>query len=278
MTVDNVGNGSFDADGLRVDERGEGSIHARISDSLFTGVGADGVELDEGQAGDVVIFATGSAFNANGGYCHPDIFGAFMPAEPEGEFEEGAVMESAIPGPVTGTPDDTCIERAVDLYDDGSVEEYEFAIDTDDGFDVDEAGPGSLIALVTDSEILDNLDEGLDYDEEGTGGIALTVVDSIATGNSDDGFKNSEEDAGGVTCTLRGVVSAGNGGKGAVCEEEDAGDVTVLVSGTITAGNDDSDDTGLEIVQDDDGAGMAVVVDSQIADGIDAEGVDVSEM
>lgn len=278
VVVDNVGNGRFDADGLRVDERGAGSIHARIVQSLFTGVGADGVELDEGQAGDVVIFTSGSAFNGNGGYCDPDLLGQFMPSEPEGEFDEGAVMESAIPGPVTGTPDDRCIERAVDLYDDGSVEEYEFAIDTDDGFDVDEAGPGSLVALVVDSQILDNLDEGLDYDEEGPGGIDLTVVDSRATGNTDDGFKNSEEDEGGVTCSMSGVISTGNGGKGIVCEEEDAGDVTVLVTNTMTAGNDDSDDTGLEIVQDDDGKGSVVVVDSDIADGIDAEGVAMSEM
>lgn len=278
VVVNNVGNGRFDADGLRVDERGEGSIHARIVQSLFTGVGADGVELDEGQAGDVVIFTSGSAFNANGGYCDPDLLGAFMPSEPEGEFEEGAVMESAIPGPITGTPDDRCIERAVDLYDDGSVEEYEFAIDTDDGFDVDEAGPGNLIALVTGSQILDNLDEGLDYDEEGPGGIELTVVDSRATGNTDDGFKNSEEDEGGVTCVLSSVVSTGNGGKGFVCEEEDAGDVTVHASATVTAGNDDSDDTGLELVQDDDGTGIAIIVGSEIADGIDAEGVDVSAM
>jgi hypothetical protein len=65
-----------------------------------------------------------------------------------------------IPGPVTGSPDDGCFERAVDTYDDGSVEEYEFAIDVDDGFDIDEAGPGSMFVTVTGSVMDGNLDEG----------------------------------------------------------------------------------------------------------------------
>ena len=276
VVVRDVGNGRFDADGLRVDERGAGGIEARIVQSLFTGVGADGVELDEGQEGDVTIFTAGSAFDGNGGYCAPALLAPFMPAEPEGEFDAGTMAADAIPGPVTGSPDDRCFERAVDLHADGSVAEYEFAIDVDDGFDVDEAGPGSLVALVTGSQIVGNLDEGLDFDEEGPGGIHLTVVDSSATGNTDDGFKNSEEDEGGVTCLFSGAVATGNGGKGIVCEEADEGDVTVQVSATTTGGNDDGDGTGLELVQEDAGAGLAVVVGGDIADGIDAEGVTVS--
>ncbi|MGB0498565.1 MAG: hypothetical protein ACPGID_09515, partial [Rubricella sp.] len=115
VIVDGVGYGRFDADGVRVDERAEGDIHFFASGSIFTGVGADGVELDEGQDGDVRIEAYSSVFNDNGGYCDPEILEAFMPAEPEGEFEEGQVAEDAIPGPVTGSPDNQCIERAVDL-------------------------------------------------------------------------------------------------------------------------------------------------------------------
>ena len=45
-------------------------------------------------------------------------------------------------------------EREVDLYDDGSVEEYEFAIDVDDGFDISafDAAPeaGGAVSLGAD--------------------------------------------------------------------------------------------------------------------------------
>lgn len=56
VTVRDVGNGSFDADGLRVDERGPGDIRFEATGSVFTGVGADGVELDEGQDGNVFFY------------------------------------------------------------------------------------------------------------------------------------------------------------------------------------------------------------------------------
>ncbi len=229
LVVRGVGYGRFDADGLRVDERAEGSIFFAASDSVFTGVGADGVELDEGQAGDVVVQVSGGSFSDNGGYCDPAILEAFLPAEPEGEFEEGAVMEDAIPGPVTGSPDDACFEREVDTYDDGSVEEYEFAIDVDDGFDVDEAGEGSIRAVLTGSEILNNLDEGLDYDEEDAGGIELTLIGTSASGNADDGYKNSEEGDGDVTGVMLNVSATDNGGVGAVFEEEVRVCITIVM-------------------------------------------------
>jgi len=90
---------------------------------------------------------------------------------------------------VSGTPDNTCIERAVDFYDDGSVEAYEFAIDLDDGIDIDEAGDGSLYSVMINTLIARNLDEGVDYDEEGNGDIVAHYVNSRARNNTDDGFK-----------------------------------------------------------------------------------------
>lgn len=278
VVVDDAGNGKFDADGVRVDERAEGGVHFFATGSTFTNVGADGVELDEGQAGDVVVTAIDSNFVDNGGYCDPALLAAFMPEVDEAEFEEGQQDEAGIPGPITGSPDDSCFEREVDLHDDGSVAAYEFAIDVDDGFDIDESGDGSLYAVLVGGSISGNLDEGNDYDESGEGSIDLTVIGTTAEGNADDGFKNSEEDGGDVISTVSGASSANNGGKGFVFEEEGDGDVTVNVIGTTTGNNDDSDATGIEAVQEDDGTGSLSVNGSDIADGIDAEGVDVSEM
>ena len=275
VTVDDVGNGRFDADGLRVDERAEGDITFFATASLFTNVGADGVELDEGQAGDVIVTVTNSRFLDNGGYCDPAVLQVFMPDVAEAEFDEGEMASDAIPGPVTGSPDDACFEREVDLHDDGSVEEYEFGIDLDDGFDIDESGDGSLRAILVGGRISGNLDEGNDYDESGPGDIDLTVLGTIADGNSDDGFKNSEEDEGDVTAMLVGAGASANGGKGFVFEEEGAGDLVIQAMSVTTSANDDGDDTGLEAVQEDEGTGRLTVTGSDIADGIDAEGVEV---
>ena len=272
VVVRGVGQGRFDADGLRVDERGAGGIYMNAEDVLFTGVGADGVELDEGQTGDIVVTVKNAEFLVNGDYCDPARLGSFMPAEPEGEFDEGAMAEASIPGPITNSPDDRCFEREVDLYDDGTVEEYEFAIDVDDGFDIDEAGPGSIRAIVEDSVITANFDEGLDFDEEDGGNIELTLINVTADGNTDDGVKNSEEGAGDAIGVLVNVVTSNNGGVGVVFEEEDGGDTHVSTLGGGSSGNDDGE-TGFEIVQDDEGAGSFVVLGTQVADGTEIEGV-----
>ncbi len=277
VTIDNVGNGKFDADGLRVDERGRGSIKFSATGSVFTRVGADGVELDENQNGVVIANVTDSQFTDNGNYCNPDLLqpqlDAFLDgADEEGEFDQGELAMA--PGPVGGTLDDACFEYEVDLYDDGSVEAYEYAIDVDDGFDIDEAGNGFIKLNARGMAITGNLDEGLDLDEAGNGGVVMMLVDSSAAMNADDGFKVSEEDNGAVNAALFAVTSENNGGKGVVLEEADNGPLSAQVTATTTAGNDDEDDTGLELVQEDNGSGILILTNSDITDGIDLDGVE----
>ncbi len=274
VTVDNVGNGRFDADGVRVDDRGDGDIVFIADYSTFTNVGADGVELDEGNDGDVIAQVRNSRFNDNGAYCDPDVFTPHMPTPDEAEFDDSERLPSEITGKVSGSPDDSCIEREVELYDSGYIEFYEFGIDLDDGFDIDEAGPGSLIANIRNSVINGNLDEGIDFDEQDSGMIFARFVNTSAAGNRDDGFKLSEEDDGSVIGRVKESESIDNGGKGLVFEEEGNGDLLVSVSESNTSNNDDSDDSGIEAVQDDDGQGMLRVDDSDINDGIDTDGVD----
>lgn len=278
VAIIDAGNGKFDADGLRVDERGAGDISLTAINSIFQGVGADGIELDEGQAGDVTATVIGSLFELNGIYCHPAILDAYLPEEDEGVFDEKAATEADIPGPVTGSPDDGCFEREVSLYDSGYVEEYEFGIDVDDGFDIDEAGEGSLYVTMSGSVITGNLDEGADFDEEGEGGITAWFFNTLAEGNTDDGYKNSEEDGGDVIGGLIGSAAVNNGGKGAVFEQEDGGNLDLSIISALASGNDDSDETGVEAVQDGEGTARLIVKDSDIADGFDLDGVDVSNM
>ena len=127
------------------------------------------------------------------------------------------MLADAIPSPITGSPDDSCFEREVDLYNDGSVEAYEFAIDVDDGFDADEAGNGSIHMVLSETEISRNLDEGLDFDEAGAGD--LTVIGLTGTGNADDLVKMSEEDDGHVLALMSDAVLTDNGGVAIVLED-----------------------------------------------------------
>lgn len=276
VTVDGVGNGKFDADGLRADERGPGDIHLNANGSEFARVGADGLELDEGQAGSIHSVVTRTAFIDNGPYCDPHLLAAYMPGEPEGEFEDGMMQPEDIPGAVTGTPDDNCFEREVSRYESGAVEAYEIGIDLDDGIDYDEADSGDLNLTMIESTISGNKDEGVDMDEAGPGSGHLRYINTVAYGNRDDGFKMSEEDAGAIDGATMGVVSRGNGGVGIVFEEESGGDLMAEIVGTHTLNNDDGDDTGLEIVQEDAGMGELSVTDSMIEDGMETDGVSVS--
>ena len=274
-TVDDVGNGKFDADGLRIDDRGAGSIDVILRRSSFTNVGADGVELDEGDEGNVSVTTFRTDLSDNGRYCDPALLEAFLPEPDEAEFDEAEeVTEASIPGPVTGSPDDSCFEREVDLYDSGFVEAYEFAIDVDDGIDLDEAGDGHLIGVMRRSTIHRNFDEGVDFDEEGEGDINVIFSNTRAFDNVDDGFKHTEEDGGDMIARVYQGRSSNNGGKGFVFEEADEGDLNAGVYGTNTFNNDDSDDTGIEAVQEDEGTGVLRVRGSNIVDGIDTDGVD----
>ena len=275
VTVFDVGNGKFDADGLRVDERGDGDINFTASNSSFLYVGADGVELDEGQKGNVIANVTNSIFSNNGAYCDPKLLKAYMPAEDEGEFEDNQRAENSIPGKIKGSPDDGCFEREVELYSSGFVKEFEFGIDLDDGFDIDEAGPGNLVVNIDRSRIVGNLDEGLDFDEENNGDMFLQIKNTLAMGNTDDGIKNSENDGGSIIALFEGINSIENGGKGIVVEEEKSGDIQGFVQGTFTRENDDSDKTGIEAVQEDEGMGTLKVVSTTIVDGYDLEGVEL---
>lgn len=274
--VDDVGNGRFDADGLRVDDRGNGDIYFYSYDSSFTNVGADGVELDEGDDGKVFSFITRNDFSDNGNYCNPIIFDPFVPDDMEFEITD-EIIEDDIDLDF-GSPDDSCIEAEFSEFDDSDfIEEVEFGLDLDDGIDFDEAGNGSIVSIMKRSTITDNLDEGVDFDEEDDGDIQATFVRVTATANNDDGIKLTEEDDGNMYGNVRRTTSTDNGGNGIEFEEEGDGDLFVTIRRTTTGNNDDSDETGVEVQQELPGEGTLKLINSDIPDGIDNDDVEVIE-
>ena len=101
----------------------------------------------------------------------------------------------------------------------------------------------------------------------------MTINNTVAINNSYDGFKHSEEDEGSVAGQVESSTAKDNGGKGFVFEEEGEGNVLIIASKAFTSNNDDSDNTGMELVQEDEWVGTAHVFNSTVIDGFDLEGV-----
>lgn len=200
VTVRDAGNGKFDADGVRIDERNDGGIMLYVFNSVFHDIGADGVELDEGNRGDVYITVAKSFFEGNGGYC----------------VNAPLVLEHP------------CVEN----------DEGELVLDLDDGFDIDEAGEGSLQGVIADSVVYGNLDEGLDFDEKDEGGIALNIFGVDAIGNADEGVKLSSAHDGNINVDFNRLIVTGNGDDGIQVEAEfGEGEVQVRFSDSRSTGN-----------------------------------------
>lgn len=271
VVVENAGVGRYDAAGIRINERGPGSIEFRAVNLTIEGVGADGVKLDEGQEGDVMVDVIGGGFSDNGVYCNPNLLAAFLPVLAAGEFPSGQLAPDAIPAPVTGSPDDDCFQREVGYHDDGSVAEYEFAIGTEDGFDIDESGPGSILARLSGTQMNGNVDDGFEFDEDGPGDLEAAFVGIFAADNIDDALNMTEAGPGDVFGTISASDFIGNGGAGVVYQEAGRGDLQVVLFRSASVGNDGGG-LGVTASQDGDGDGVVYVIDTEIADGVQTVG------
>jgi hypothetical protein len=227
--INHVGFGKADADGMRIDERGEGDVFLTIRNSAFVNVGADGVEIDEGNNGDVVVDIRQSLFEGNGEFCRKVVFVAGSPCDDKGEP------------------------------------------DADDGFDIDEAGGGALIARVHDTLISNNADEGLDFDEKGDGEMDVSLISVFTMGNQDEGVKFSEKNDGGLMATVQNLTSYLNNGakEGVEFEEQGVGNVVVEINDSSLIG---ADKERLKIEQQGQGQGTLKLRRSNIR--VDLDGVD----
>ena len=119
----------------------------------------DGVELDEAGPGDVLVITRASEFVGNGDYCY-------------------------VPECVDDVEASACI-TAANAIDPSCIDEGE--LDLDDGFDIDEAGPGDLSVLITNTIASDNLDEGFDFDEADDGTVDASFDQVTANDNFNEG-------------------------------------------------------------------------------------------
>jgi hypothetical protein len=176
-----------DRDGLRVNEGGLGDLIINVTNSWSVNNAADGIEVDERGDGDVYV----------------------------------AMFESHLEG-------------------NGSFDPSDF----DDGFDIDESDDGSVFGRVSHSSANHNYEEGFDFNENHAGDLRVDMDHVEASGNAQEGIDYEEDDdvAGGgdLVTTMTHVTANGNGiagDAGLKIRERGDGDVDATVDHVETSNN-----------------------------------------
>lgn len=186
LTVADSGLGALDQDGLRIDERSDGSIISRLRDSLFVRNGADGVEFDEAGPGDVRVNATDTVIDDNGDFD--------VEADPDDGFDideagEGNLAVSLKGGSISGN--------------------------FDEGLDLDEEDAGDVRLRLTELTAADNVDEDVKVTELGDGDIAVRIRGGRYEDAIDaSGIALEEFHAGTIRGGIRGATISRNDGSG----------------------------------------------------------------
>lgn len=235
--------------GLHIDDQTNGSaasivlnvVLSRIEGNGFPpgATDKDGIRVDEGGPGDIESLIDRSTFTGN--------------AADGIEYDE------------KGDGDVHVIAR--NSHFDLNGTQPQDPTDLEDGFDIDEAGLGSVYAEFLNVTANDNDDGGIDLDEEGPGDIVIWMNQVQALNNVDDNIKASEDadveetpeagdGSGGIRFQLLNVVSTGSGDNGIQFEEFGVGDVNGRLVRTISSYNADD---GVNIDQQDEGDGLVRV-------------------
>lgn len=187
LEVVDSGRGALDQDGLRVDERGDGSIVARFTDSAFVRNGADGFELDESGDGSVLGFVSGTTVVDNGDFD--------VSADPD----DGIDVDEAGPGDLSV------------WFRDGAING-----NVDQGLDLDEEDEGDATVTVSDSDLSGNVGENLKVTELGDGDVRSLVGGDVLLDDSsdDDGVQLEEFDEGIIRGRINQSSITGNDSQG----------------------------------------------------------------
>jgi hypothetical protein len=183
------GTGAHDQDGVRVDERGDGSIVTRITNSHLNENGAEGIELDEAGDGRVELNVNGSTFNGNGFISSGD------PEDPD--FDDGIDIDEADLGSVFAAISNSTVSG-----------------NFDEGIDLNEDGFGDLNVLLSNVIVNGNTDEGVALEEAGAGDINVLFSSLSSQNNGASGILIEEFDAGDVSGDIANSMITGNGGFG----------------------------------------------------------------
>ena len=185
VTIDSVGIGRQDGDGIRLDERGEGNVTFVVQDSRFINVGADGVELDEGDNGDITANIDNSVFDSNGEFCNFADEIEDTPCDNDGDpdLDDGFDIDETGSGSILVT-----------------ITNSQFINNSDEGLDFDEEDDGNIEVTATDSLFQNNEDQGIRASEEGDGNVeaSLTRITVGENNQEDEAIRVDEENDGDI--------------------------------------------------------------------------------
>ena len=174
------GIGAIDFDGIRVDERGKGDIHATIIKTHIDDNGGDGLELDEAGEGNVDAMLKHVTFNDNGFYNEEDLDDGFDIDERGAGDIEVSLFKVLVNG------------------------------NQDEGLDFDEADEGNINVKLRRLIVMNTIDEGIKIDERGAGSIDARFSDVMVMNGSDDGIQMTEQGTGHIDAELKKVSATDN--------------------------------------------------------------------
>ncbi len=176
VSVGNSGFGFADGDAVRIDERGPGGIVFQAKNSYFGNLGGAAIELNEDDDGDVFVDVRRVTMESTGSYClaSPISVDNLCTTEVNGE-----------------------LTRALD-----------------DGFEIFEAGNGSVLGRLTDLMSDSNVASGYDINESGLGGVQLSMFKLEAKRNESTGVSIISKDDGDMVIDMKRMDVSGNSGTG----------------------------------------------------------------
>jgi hypothetical protein len=273
-----------DRDGLRVNEGGTGDLAITVTICVAQDNAADGIEVDERGDGDVRLRMFGTRILANGRFDPADLDDGFD----IDEFGDGSILGSVI----LSTANDNFEEGfdfnendAGDLRVDmllveasGNGEEgidYEEDDDFagggdlvtkmelvkangnrggDAGLKIREKGAGELSVLLSGAEASFNLTGGISIREDAAGAMASSVTRATATANTGHGIDfdenrvNASDASGGIAATVSRSDSSANGGAGIRADSQTPGVSTLELSNVRLDGNAGGTTTGSNVI------------------------------
>jgi hypothetical protein len=248
-----VANGfsALDRDGLRINEGGAGGLVVSVDDTRAEGNGADGIELDERGVGDLRFKVTATQFTGNGSF-----------DQTLADLDDGFDVDESNEGSLIGT---VAATTANDNFE--------------EGFDFNENHEGDFRIDMTQVEASRNLEEGIDFEEDddfqGGGDLITTLVGITADGNGpggDAGLKIRERGVGDIDATVRGAETVGNAIGGINIREQAEGSLVTRIERATATGNL----AGIAIREDDDGS-LSAAIDRSTAAGNAGHGIDFDE-
>jgi hypothetical protein len=262
-----------------------GTVRVSLTDVTISGNAGHGFMVDDqlnNSAASVEVSVTDSRFR-NNGYSVSDRDGIRVNEGGPGSIAfnswNSVMGDNAADGielDEQGDGDVTIDVRRTQILRNGIFD----PLDLDDGFDIDEAGNGSILGTVVSSVASHNYEEGLDFNENDAGDLRVDLTDVEANFNREEGIDYEEDDdfAGGgdLVSVMDRVTSKGNGASGGdgglKIREKGMGNLRVTLSNIIATQNSLA---GIHVRESDGGSATLVSIANAVTNGNAGPGIEV---